>query len=634
MKPIRSIKTKLIIRITIAFILLSMILQATVFISFRVLSLESAQDKARTVAELTRDAITSFMVLGVYDKRDVFLDRLKYAHGLKELKILRSASVTRQFGDASVKGQALSPLETKVLETGESKNHLDERWFAVEVEYALVIPYKADSDQKARCITCHQAREGELLGAISLVMDLSKQKQRGISSMYYMVTISLIFSMGTLYLIYVFFKPYTELFQRLRGGFQRAQYGDFSEVIDVPLLDEAGDVANGFNSMTGNLSQTLSAISSRVSLLIGYEASKSGNAITDTANTVENLVKIYYFKRTIEKDTSKFDIFLRLQQILIEMGITTFCIYEVSQQQDVMSILSAAGLSHGLPNSRDASDWDCYCSEDIFSNTNECRAKRTGGIVDSGEFTSICLSFTPPLIIGNVKLCHYCIPLYVGGRVGYVIQLIYPVEDSGRLHSVIPYVKSYLQEGESVIEAKTFMELLREQSLVDQLTKLYNRRYLQETGPKFSAQALRRKTNLGILMLDIDHFKQVNDTFGHDVGDIALRTVAGLIKDSVRESDIVVRYGGEEILVVLVDVLGAGTLDVAEKIRNTIEHGTIEHPSGALKKTVSIGVSEFPVHSDNFWQCVKYADVAMYKAKRDGRNRAYVFSIDMLEDAK
>ncbi len=634
MKPIRSIKTKLIIRITIALILLSIMLQAVVFMRFKSLTLESAQDKAKTVAELTRDAITSFMVLGVYDKRDVFLDRLKYAYGLKELKILRGTSVIKQFGESVVKGQSLSALESEALQKGEQRDDLKDSLFATEVEYALVIPYKAVSDQKARCITCHQAIEGELLGAISLVMDLSKQKQQGIFSMYYMVTISLIFSLGTLYLIYVFFKPYTELFQRLRSGFQRAQYGDFSESIDVPLRDEAGDVADGFNHMSANLSQTLSAISSRVSLLIGYEVSKSGNAITDTVNTVDSLVKVYYFKRTIEKDTSKFDIFLRFQQILTEMDITTFCIYEIDNEHDVMSILSAEGLSQGLPGTGDSQDWNCYCNEEILTNTNECRAKRTGGIVDSGEFTSICLSFTPPLIIGNVRPCHYCIPLYVGGRVGYVIQLIYPVGDSGRLHSVIPYVKSYLQEGESVIEAKTFMELLREQSLVDQLTKLYNRRYLQETGPKFSAQALRRKTNLGILMLDIDHFKQVNDTFGHDAGDIVLRTVAGLIKDAVRESDIVVRYGGEEILVILVDVSGTGALDVAEKIRKTVEHTAVEHPSGVLKKTVSIGISEFPTHADNFWQCVKYADVAMYKAKADGRNRAYVFSRDMLEDTK
>ncbi|KJU81696.1 diguanylate cyclase [Candidatus Magnetobacterium bavaricum] len=255
-------------------------------------------------------------------------------------------------------------------------------------------------------------------------MDLSSQKQRGISSMYYMVTISLVFSMGTLYLIYVFFKPYTELFQRLRSGFQRAQYGDFSEAIDAPLMDEAGDVANGFNHMSDNLSQTLSSISGRVSLLIGYESSKSGNAIIDTANTVDNLVKIYYFKRTIEKDASKLDIFLRFQQILKEMGVTTFCIYEINQERpgagkdnekDVMSILSSEGLSQGLPNSKDAPPLQCYCNEVILDNVQECRASRTGGIVDSREFTAICLNFAPPMIIGDVNLCYYCIPLYVGG---------------------------------------------------------------------------------------------------------------------------------------------------------------------------------------------------------------------------
>ncbi|MBF0539343.1 MAG: diguanylate cyclase [Nitrospirae bacterium] len=632
MKPIRSIKTKLIIRITIAFILLSMVLQTTVYLSFRKLSIENAQDKAKTVADLTRDAITSFMVLGVYDKLNVFLDRLKYTYGLKELKILRGTNVIRQFGNISEKGQVISALESEVLATGKPKSRLYEKVFAVE--YSLVIPYKADSDQKVRCISCHQAREGELLGAISLVMDLSSQRQQGIHSIYYMVAISLIFSMGTLYLVYVFFKPYTELFQRLRHGFQKTQYGDFSESINVHLLDEAGDVANGFNLMSKNLSQTLSSISHRVSLLIGYEVSKSGNAIIDTANTIDNLVKIYYFKRTIEKDSSKLDVFLRFQHILTEMSITTFCIYEINNEKDVMSILSCGDPSQGPPNSGDVPGSHCYCSDVIFKNAQECRAKRAGGIVDSREFTFICLNFTPPMIMGDVHLCHYCIPLYVGGRVGYVIQLIYPAEVAERFHSVIPYVKSYLQEGESVIEAKTFMELLKEQSLVDQLTKLYNRRFLDEVGPKLSAQALRRKTTLGILMIDIDLFKQVNDNHGHDVGDVVVKTVAWLIKTSVRKSDIVVRYGGEEILVILVDVLSTRALDVAEKIRKEIEQRPIEHPSVVLKKTVSIGVSEFPTHAEDFWQCVKCADIALYKAKGDGRNRAYAFSKDMMEDTR
>ncbi|MBF0343426.1 MAG: GGDEF domain-containing protein [Nitrospirae bacterium] len=632
MKPIRSIKTKLIIRIIIVFVLLSMVLQAIMFYSFRYLSIDSAQEKASTVAELTRDAITSFMILGVYDKRSVFLDRIKYAYGLKELKILRGANVVKQYGGVFIKDQVKSPLEQSVLDTGNKDFSLQETF--VNAEFSLVIPYKALSDHKVRCLNCHNATEGEVLGAISLVMDLSKHRKQSISIMSYMIIISLVFSIGTLYIIYVFFKPYTELFQRLKFGFQKTQEGDFSETIEVPLLDEAGDVAKGFNSMSENLSKTLSSISSRVSLLIGHEVLKSGNAIKDTENTVDNLVKIYNFKRTIEKDSNRIEIFLRFQQILQEMGITTYCIYEIDNQKNVMSIISSDSLLNGVPGSKDISTSPAcisYCNDVILNNVHECRAKRTGNIVDSKEFPAICFHFTPPKIVGAVNLCHLCIPLYVGGHVGYIIQLIYPFEGSDHFHSVLPYVKSYLQEGEPVIQAKTFMELLRGQSLVDQLTGLYNRRYMDEIGPKLCAQALRRNTILGILMIDIDFFKQVNDDYGHDVGDIVLKNVATLINSSVRESDIVVRYGGEEIIILLVDAVSAKAVDIAEKIRIRIEETPIEHPSGVLKKTVSIGASEYPTNANKFYQCVKYADVALYKAKHDGRNRVYSFSKDMLE---
>ncbi|MCS7278095.1 MAG: GGDEF domain-containing protein, partial [Aquificaceae bacterium] len=112
---------------------------------------------------------------------------------------------------------------------------------------------------------------------------------------------------------------------------------------------------------------------------------------------------------------------------------------------------------------------------------------------------------------------------------------------------------------------------------------------------------------------------------GHDVGDRVLKEVSKVVVDSVRESDIVVRYGGEEFMVLLIDVQNGKSEEVAEKIRQAVEKHDIEISGRSLKKTVSIGVVEFPSDCDKIWQCIKFADVALYRAKEAGRNRVVRF---------
>ncbi|KJR42509.1 diguanylate cyclase [Candidatus Magnetoovum chiemensis] len=635
MKEIKSIKTKLIIRIVTVFILLSIIIQSIVFYSFRNLSLEASEEKALTIAELIRDTITSFMILGAVDRQNIFIDRIKYTHGLKRVRIISGDSVRKQFKkdtDSSTDNSTdkiQTPLEYEVFMTGEMKSTLRET--LRNVEYELVIPYKATSQGPVKCTLCHNAKEGEVLGAVSIVIDLSHQRKETVSTLSIMVLVSLIFSICTLYIIYKFFKPYTDLFQKLKQGFVKAQIGEFDERINVKLSDEAGDVARGYNAMINNLSSTLTKVSDKVSLLMGHRISTTGNSIIDTINTVEMLVRIYNFKRIIEKDTRKTDIYLRIKQMLENLKIKTYSFYEVNQDKgNMFKVLSnTADDTSELDNSTEHKENNpMFCSELILSNPDECRAKRTASIVDSNEFNKICPNFffanRESFDTGQIN--HYCIPIYIGGQVGLVVEIVYQDNEKEEILDNLPYINSYLKETEPVLEAKTFMELLKGQSLVDQLTGLYNRRYLDEINRSLCAQTVRRKTILGIMMIDIDYFKQVNDNYGHDVGDLVLKRTAAIIKSAVRESDIVIRYGGEEILALLVDCNENIAIEIAEKVRQRIEKEEIQVPCGVLKKTVSIGVSEYPKQDDKFWQCVKLADTALYKAKEDGRNRAYIFN--------
>ena len=200
------------------------------------------------------------------------------------------------------------------------------------------------------------------------------------------------------------------------------------------------------------------------------------------------------------------------------------------------------------------------------------------------------------------------------------------------LEAKIFKAEQYINESLAVIETKRLMSSLRDSALVDALTGLHNRRYLQEYTEKIVSGVLRRGKAIGLIMCDLDYFKQVNDTYGHAAGDTVLKETANVIRHSVRESDIVIRFGGEEFLVVLLDISSGESMQIAEKIRLNIDQLKIKLPDGAIQKTISLGVSEFPADTGTLWSCIKYADVALYRAKNEGRNRCVRFTKDMWTD--
>jgi diguanylate cyclase (GGDEF)-like protein len=159
------------------------------------------------------------------------------------------------------------------------------------------------------------------------------------------------------------------------------------------------------------------------------------------------------------------------------------------------------------------------------------------------------------------------------------------------------------------------------QAMRDPLTGLYNRRQLEESLHRELLRARRIGGTVGVMAIDVDHFKRVNDTLGHEVGDQALRGIADELASCVREEDIACRAGGEEFVIILP---GAGKTSLrvrAEAVRKTIEQAQILAGEGTLKLTVSIGLASFPAYGDTGQAVLRAADVALYKAKAAGRNR-------------
>ncbi len=177
------------------------------------------------------------------------------------------------------------------------------------------------------------------------------------------------------------------------------------------------------------------------------------------------------------------------------------------------------------------------------------------------------------------------------------------------------------------------LRVFEQESITDPLTGVYNRRYLERRLADEVARANRYGMPLSVLLIDIDHFKRVNDIYGHQVGDLVLEGMAQLIVTTLRTTDIVTRYGGEEIMVIAPSTPMKTASDLAERLRKVVENASYEVPIelnrdiSALGVTVSIGVTCFSQHTKDMQDLIQNADKALYRAKSEGRNRVVTSSI-------
>ncbi|MDA8387826.1 MAG: diguanylate cyclase [Nitrospiraceae bacterium] len=359
-------------------------------------------------------------------------------------------------------------------------------------------------------------------------------------------------------------------------------------------------------------------ISNRMKVNSHDEIGRLSAEFNGLLETIDSMAK---FKKMIEEDENVEDVYSRLGTEFKYFGLDEFTIYEIANSQNKMkTVFPPQGLANPM------------CNPDILDNCYLCRAKKTGHRISSLQYPGICKSFMD----GEEKR-HVCVPLMVGGTAGGVVQFIFDQSDLNehRLSAIDGWIRAaeqYIRESIPVIEAKRLMSTLKDSALKDSLTGLNNRRFLQEYTESLVAGTLRRGKNIGLIMGDLDYFKQVNDVYGHNAGDAILKETADILRKSVRASDLVIRFGGEEFLILLMDVERDGTAGVAEKIRTTIEDAKLKVMDGNVKKTISLGISEFPVDTESFWQAIKYADVALYEAKRTGRNKTVRFAREMWKE--
>jgi diguanylate cyclase (GGDEF)-like protein len=271
--------------------------------------------------------------------------------------------------------------------------------------------------------------------------------------------------------------------------------------------------------------------------------------------------------------------------------------------------------------------WGPLPPSNVIFPPNECWAHRRGQVHLAVNHERPCQH------VSDAGHMYVCLPLLAQGEMLGVLHILDGALANANADEVRMAEKCRLAKiladniGLGIANLK-LRESMRSLSIRDPLTGLYNRRYMEEALAQEMHRTTRNKAQLAVMMVDIDHFKQFNDIFGHDGGDAVLRELGEFLKKHVRGSDIACRYGGEEFMLILSPSTSEGAPQRAEKIRAGAALLNVTHAGRDLGKiTLSLGVATFPDHAADALTLIKAADVALYQAKRDGRNRVVTAAV-------
>ncbi|UYF42814.1 GGDEF domain-containing protein [Aliarcobacter cryaerophilus] len=608
--------TKITLIIFSMVLLLTSIIVVLVAIGSRQVGYDAVKKKAYLTADIVKNSLTSHMVNGNMAQRDVFLDSISQLKNVQSLWLVRAKSVSEQFGNSNLANEKpKDEIDLQVLNTGIEKIVIEESLYTANLR--ITIPYTASSLDRPNCLSCHNAKEGEVLGAISLSFDISEDRGSNIMVLIYIIGTISIFLIVFLIFMRKKITPYTNSFDSLSDVLKKVHEGDYSIRANPGVLKEDKEVSNWLNELIEKLETVLTGIEKNLTSFVHNRTSNVNHDKLITAKEIiEDISEIYHYKKTIENDLTIDDIYHRLILVLKDkLEIDCFIIFETDLIKDERKTIFASN--------------DVIACCDLKQNIKEaCRAERINSIVSSENFPEIC----------RVAKCkvdenYICIPFYVNEQKNIVIHIISKSQDElNNLKYKIGIIKKYLEETKPILESKILMEALRQKNLTDSLTGLYNRKYLDEIVEKQLNLDMKNGVVYAIMFLDIDYFKMVNDTYGHDVGDDILRKLAITMKKSISSNETLIRYGGEEFLILMKNATQESAKELANKINADFSKIIFNYGGDSFSKTVSIGYSFFPTDTDQFWKCIKYADISLYEAKSTGRNKVIKFSKDILKN--
>lgn len=472
-----------------------------------------------------------------------------------------------------------------------------------------------------KCIVCHiGTKQGAVIGAVNATILLKDNIYDIIFSsedefLAFIVGASLI----TMIVLMFSVKSFSTISASIQDAIISAINGDFTRRVRSRMIG-TDELAKILNKLLESLDKNLAAIDTKIATIFIYnKLLYNKNPLMRLSEVMNEVVALYSFKNKIDSMKKTNDIYKEIQVVIQKYIKYKSLIFAELVNDEIVSGYKIENDANMKVMAGEINSIEKRLEND---NRNILYSDEKGSVFISTSISglhAIDLKF----VISDKLMIYYSIML------SSKKELVEKEKSITRIYN-------YMREARHIINNKMLMKEIEESSYTDPLTKAYNRFFLDKHGDKLK-EKLEKHISFGVLMLDIDHFKNINDTYGHAVGDAGIVLLVETIRKVIRPIDKLVRYGGEEFVVILDNADMEETKRVAEKIRTAFAMAKkCSRGELTFNKSVSIGVSVMPEFSKDIWECINQADTALYEAKEGGRNRVVPYSreVQARADAK
>ncbi len=472
-----------------------------------------------------------------------------------------------------------------------------------------------------KCIVCHiGTKSGAVIGAVNATILLKDNIYDIIFSsedefLAFIVGASLI----TMIVLMFSVKSFSSISDSIQTVIIGAINGDFSKRVRSRMIG-TDELAKILNKLLETLDKNITAIDNRIATIFIYNKFLyNKNPLIRLSEVMNEVVALYSFKNKIDSMKKTNDIYKEIQVVIQKYIKYKSLIFAELVNDEIVSGYKIENDANMKVMAGEINSIEKRLEND---NRNVLYNDEKGSVfisTSTGGLHAIDLKF----VISDKLMIYYSI-------------MLSSKKELAEKEKSITRIYNYMREARHIINNKMLMKEIEESSYTDPLTKAYNRFFLDKHGDKLK-EKLEKHISFGVLMLDIDHFKNINDTYGHAVGDAGIVLLVETIRKVIRPIDKLVRYGGEEFVVILDNADMEETKRVAEKIRTAFAMAKkCSRGELTFNKSVSIGVSVMPEFSKDIWECINQADTALYEAKEGGRNRVVPYSreVQARADAK
>lgn len=575
--------------------------------------------KERTIEQLSTQMISttktafdlaSITGLGVDSHTYDILNTIKDQSIVKDFWVSRSDSLSQDL--KKPKKSLRDMVEKKVFLTKSQKEVEIKKIDGTNNDIARIsVPIIATE----KCSLCHASiKSGDVVGSvnvearlddtmISIFNSMQNEFLAVIGGCAILLMIAMMFSINSL----------LKVFSNIKTAMQGAINGDFSLRVKDRGIDTFSDITKIINRQLESLDKNIAVIDTKVSSIFLYNKTLySKNPLIRLVEVISEVTTLFMFKSKIGTFYQTKDVYKELQNVIYRY---------IKYKNLVFAEIVNGQIANGYKVENDI-EMKVIAGE--IKSIEKRLESPNPNVVFSDDSGSMFISTS----VGDSHVIDLKVIISKNIMLYYSIVLGSKKEMQEKEKS-ITRIYNYMREARPIINNILLLKEIEESSLTDPLTKAYNRFYLERYSKEVEDK-LQKIPSFGILMLDIDHFKRINDTYGHAVGDAGIVLLVESVRNVIQSQDKIIRYGGEEFVVILEGCDINDTLKVAERIRSSFAMAKkcslmeLDFP-----KSVSIGASAMPEFSSNVWDCIKQADLALYEAKESGRNRVIKYSYEL-----